>query len=136
MHQPSDGHPHGSKPDVQLSDTHGDESKNKVEEMEEEETKVDDESKPDIPDYVSSRQRLAMQAHERTRWESIQHSVSSFFEQPHAGLYNHIYHLVFIFFILVSVASHVLATTELSEDQRCVHQFVDRLFTYCSPSKY
>ena len=104
--------------------------------MEEEETKVDDESKPDIPDYVSSRQRLAMQAHERTRWESIQHSVSSFLEQPHAGLYNHIYHLVYIFFILASVARHVPTTTELSEDQRFVHQFVDRLFTYCSPSKY
>ena len=35
-----------SKLDVQLSDTHGDESKNKVEEMKEEEPKVDDESKP------------------------------------------------------------------------------------------
>ena len=43
-----------SKLDVQLSDTHGDESKNNVEEMKEEEPKVDEESKPDIPDMTQS----------------------------------------------------------------------------------
>ena len=69
-----------------------------------------------------------MQDNERTCWETIQHSVSSYIEQPHAGSYNHIFHLVYISFILVPVASYVLATTELSEDQRFVLQFVDRLF--------